>query len=341
MRGMPDQHSARPDQPSQDDEAGTLRVPTPAGPDAPHVPGADGTTPKPGDTAAGPGGDSVLFSAAPPPAPEEPETASTGAPGRTGWPWFLPQGGLRREVLESAVDADEDPVAAAAAYARIPLVHRAVSLLEHVGRGRPVTATGALLLADVAALVQAWDLDLGGEPVTSMEQVGALLGPWTALLAGDWLTLDGTRVEPGEGPTPAVARTEDPVAFVRFARALVTLLILATLRQEPEAGGLLGGSDTFTALTHTVGPEGLRIPADLHVALDRGLVPTDPAGDPDMDEINRYWQTGRDLAALAAYGLLHAETSSDGQDSLFHGTVEVLVEAFGALEMLEELGRPG
>ena len=57
-----------------------------------------------------------------------------------------------------------------------------------------------------------------------------------------------------------------------------------------------------------------------------------------MDEINRYWQLERDLSTLAAYGLLHRETSPDGQDIRFRGTAEVLIEAYGALEMFEELG---
>ena len=133
-----------------------------------------------------PDGLSVVFSAAPAPQHEEPAPAAAEP---TGWPWFLPQDGLRHEDLVHAVD--EDPRDVAESLARIPLVRRAVTLLEHI--------------------------------------------------------------------------------------------------------------------------------------------------DPDMDEINRYWQAERDLGTLAAYGLLHREPLLDGQAVRYLGTVEVLVEAYGALEMFEEL----
>jgi len=274
-----------------------------------------------------PSGDAVVFSAAPAPEPEE--AAAPGAPEPSGWPWFLPQDGLRREDLAGAVDVEEDPACAAAAFVRIPLVRIATALLEHIGEGRPLTAEGELPAADVRALAEPLGLDPGGEE---------LVGPWNALVAGSWLTVSGAEVVPGEGMVPAAAPDEDPAAFVRFARALLVLLVLESLRQGPEEGGLFGGPDTFTALLHTVAPDGLLLPATIRVALDRGLVPDDPGGDPDMDEIHRYWQTERDLSTLAGCGLLHRETMPDGQDVRVRGTVEVLVEAFGALEMFEELG---
>ena len=277
---------------------------------------------------------SVVFSASP--VPETADDASTDAPAPTGWPWFLPQDGLRHEDLAHAVD--EDPVGAAEALARIPLVRRAARLLEHVGQGRPLTPEGELDPAELRTLAAELGLDLGGEEPAAMREVGEIVGPWNALAAGNWLSVSGAEVVPAEGMVPAAVQAEDPAAFVRFARALVVLLVLESLRQGGEEGGLFGGPDTFTALLHTVAPEGLLLPATIRVALDRGLVPEDPAGDPDMDEINRYWQVERDLCTLAAYGLLHRETSPDGQDIRFRGTAEVLIEAYGALEMFEELG---
>jgi len=281
--------------------------------------------------------DAVVFSAAPAPEPDAADVP-VGAPEPTGWPWFLPQDGLRREDLAGAVDVEGDPTAAADAYARIPLVRGAVRLLEHVGAGSPLTPEGELAPDVVRALVEDLGLDLDGREPGSMREAGEIVGPWNALVAGGWLVVDGARLEPGAGMVPAAAQSEDPGAFVGFARALLVLLVLEALRQEPEEGGLFGGPDTFTALLHTAAPEGLLLPATIRVALDRGLVPADPGGDPDMDEINRYWQTERDLSTLADYGLLHRDTSPDGQDVRVRGTVEVLVEAFGALEMLEELG---
>ena len=74
MEGMPEQHSTR------DDHPGPRRTPDPV--------------PDPGDM-------SVVFSAAPDPAAD---TAPPDAPEPTGWPWFLPQDGLRREDLDRAAD---------------------------------------------------------------------------------------------------------------------------------------------------------------------------------------------------------------------------------------------
>ncbi len=274
--------------------------------------------------APGLGGGPALFSHAPEPEPEATDLADSTGQGQTGWPWFLPQSGLRRDLLDSAVDADQDPAAAAAVFAQIPLVRGAMRLLEHVGEGRELTDTGALALSDVRALLESWQLDLGEQELTSMWQVGEIVGPWNALVSGGWLDLTSTRVTPGDGVAPAASQTEDPEAFVRFSRALILLLVLDALKQGPEDGGLFGDPDTFAALMHTVEPEGLLLPAEIRVALDRGLVPEDPGGDPDMDEIQRYWRTGRDLAALAAYGLLHRETSPDGQDTRFHGSLEAI-----------------
>ncbi|MDN5821451.1 MAG: hypothetical protein L0H39_08185 [Brachybacterium sp.] len=290
--------------------------------------------------AAGPGTGSALFSHAPEPEPDTTEGAGSAGAEQTGWPWFLPQDGLRRDRMESAVDPDQDPAGAAAVYARIPLVHGAVRLLEHVGEGRELTDTGALAHSAGPALVASWPLALGGHAHTTMWQVGEIVGPWNALVSGGWLELTSTWVGPGEGIAPAVPQAEDPAAFVRFARALILLLMLDALKQSPEDGGLFGDPDTFAALMHTVEPEGLLLPAEIRVALDRGLVPDDPGGDPDMDEIQRYWRTQRDLAALAAYGLLDRETSADGLDTRFHGDIEVIVEAFGAQEILSELDAP-
>src|SRR5699024_2791349 len=134
------------------------------------------------------------------------------------------------------------------------------ALLEHVGQGREVTADGGLPLAEVHALLDAWQLDPGGQELTTMWQVGEIAGPWNALLSGGWLTVTGTRVHPADGVTPAASPTQDPAAFVRFARALTLLLVLDALRQDPERGGLFGDPDTFAALLHTLAPEGLALP---------------------------------------------------------------------------------
>lgn len=110
-----------------------------------------------------------------------------------------PGGDLQREHLDAAVDVEQDPAGAAAGYGRIPLVQRAVTLRELVSEGRQVASTGALRLADVRAVIDAWQIDLGRQKLTSMWQVGEIVGPWNALLDGNWLELSSTRVRPGQG----------------------------------------------------------------------------------------------------------------------------------------------
>lgn len=306
-------------------------MPTPI----PHP--SDASRPEESSSASGasagplPGSASVLFSNAPAPAPDAPEDVS---PDR---PWFLPDAGVQRETLAAMTSPLQDPADAAAAFARIPMVQGAVHLLEFVGEGREITSDGALPLEDLRLLAEQGLIDLGAPEPTSMWQVGAIVGPWNALIAGQWLQLAGTRVLPGQGRVPAVSQQEYPVGFVRFARGLVTLLILDALQQGPHDGGLGGGPDTFAALLHTLEPGGLRLPAQIGDAIDHGQVPRMPDGDLDMDEVERFWSTQRDLVTLATYGLLQQETAQEGEGTRFRGTAEMVVEAFGVLEVLTEL----
>lgn len=303
-------------------------------PARPFTPGT-GRRDRPGSA-----GGSAFFRDAPAPArgtDQETEVAEDELP---DWPWFLPEGELRPERLEGAVDVEQDPAGAAAVYGQIPLVQGAVKLLEFVGEGRQVTSTGALRLADVRTVLEAWQIDLGGRKLTSMWQVGEIAGSWNALLSGTWLEVTSTRVRPGEGLVPVAAEQEDPVAFVRFARATITILVLDSLLQGPDEGGLSGGPDTFTALMHTLTPGGLLLPEALRDALDRDLLPRHTDGTTDLEEMERYWWTREDLATLSSYGLLRQEPGPAGEGTRFHGTPEVVVEAFGALQMMSELEWP-
>ncbi|HEX7349977.1 hypothetical protein [Brachybacterium sp.] len=294
--------------------------------------------PEDGAHGGGPASGAVLFSSAPAAKAEDSSATHGTGEERRGGRWFLPQVEPARSPFDDLVDIEQDPAGAAEVYARLPLVHRAVTLLAHVGEGREVTSTGGLALEDVQALLESWELDLGDQEITSMWQVAEIVGPWKALVSGGWLEVSGVSATPGAGPAPAVGQHEDPVAFVRFCRAMILLMVLDALKQDPEGGGVFGGPDTFAALMHTVSPDGLTLPATLRGAIGRGLVPSDLGGDPDMDEVQRYWRTERDLTTLTTYGLLRRETTPDGQDTRFRGTPEVIVDAFGALEAFAEVG---
>src|SRR5699024_12602398 len=108
MGGMPTPPQPRPDQPDAQ----------------PRVP----------DTGA------VLFSHAAAPEPDPSDGAADAE--QTGWPWFLPQDGLRGAHLASAVDAETGPAGAAAASARTPRDTAATARAGPGAVGRPGAADG-------------------------------------------------------------------------------------------------------------------------------------------------------------------------------------------------------
>ncbi|WP_341854585.1 hypothetical protein [Brachybacterium sp. GPGPB12] len=126
------------------------------------------------------------------------------------------------------------------------------------------------------------------------------------------------------------------MAFVRFARAVIVPLVLESLRQGGEEGGLFGGSDTFTALA--AHGRARRAPAS-------GDDPRRPRSGPGAGRSRRRPGHGRDQPVLAGGArprharrlrALHREPLPDGQAVRYLGTVEVLVEAYGALEMFQD-----
>lgn len=303
-------------------------------PGRPYAPGASAATPRPT-------GGSAFF----PPAPADDRESEGRADVDAGdaaddfeapdWPWFLPDPEEERAGWsEEDSAAAEDPAAFAALHAQVPLVPRAIRLLELVGDGRAITATGALRLADVRTLVDEWDLETGLGKITSMWDLPEIVGPWTALCAGGWLELTSTRARPGEVDTPYVAAEEDPEAFVLFARALLGILLLTMSQQEIEHGGLEGGADTFAALFYVTSADGLVLPDVLHDGTDMPRVPRGPGGGPDLDEALRLMYTTSDLARLTAYGILHRDAERAAPDSHFSANLAVMAVVVSTADLL-------
>ncbi|WP_113782060.1 plasmid pRiA4b ORF-3 family protein [Geodermatophilus sp. TF02-6] len=89
-----------------------------------------------------------------------------------------------------------DPAAEQAALRTLPLVVRAETLLGFVVPRRPVTGTGALRRADVVAVAERLDLDLGDRRPRSMWDVPRLADLWQAAQDADLLVVTPTEATP-------------------------------------------------------------------------------------------------------------------------------------------------
>lgn len=104
---------------------------------------------------------------------------------------------------------------ALAAFARLPLIRRATALLQWIGEGKPVTATGALRLRDVEAAAACVGVAVRGgrqrsgfplpgtagtegpvPTVRSMYEVPLLAQLWNALEAAELIEIKPTKVTP-------------------------------------------------------------------------------------------------------------------------------------------------
>lgn len=178
------------------------------------------------------------------------------------WPAFLGD-----PVDPDSMPAMPSPEEQAAALSGTELVRRADVLLDWLGTGRKVTATGALRQADTAEVLQL--LGLGTGKVRSMWEVGSLSLLWGALVTGGFLEVDGTTARPAgkvvdwAGPgSPPASRVD--ACSILFAAALTMFLSQQedgrTIAQMPPL--------TFLALTKAVQPDGLTLPPSADVVDD-------------------------------------------------------------------------
>lgn len=247
------------------------------------------------------------------------------------WPWFLPEG-IDYPVSEEEWGAlRDDPATFAALFEELPIVRRAATLLDFIGESRQVTSTGALRRADVETLIEQWGLDPGPRKVTSMWDVPEIVGPWRALVAGQWLDVGRTKVyrEPDGGPVPDV---EDSQAYTEFGQVLITALLMTMAFDDVD--GLQGGPDTFTALMLSAAPGGVEILQDV----PPGVLSGDEDIEEDVEKISRLWRTLSDLEQLSDLGLLRREDVADGASARYIGNVAVLLMINAVLTMLAEGG---
>lgn len=183
-------------------------------------------------------------------------------------------------------------------YEREGVVRVALALLEVVGEGRRLTATGALGRAATAELLRACGIARG---VRSMWDHPEVVAAWVALRDGGWLEVAGDRVRPVRGPVPVVTAAEDPEGFVELGHALLTSLLLGREARHPEDGGFRGMPDTAAALIAACGADGL------------------PRR--EREEPGRRLRVRQDLDALVAAGALRL----DGQR--FRGSAALLLAA--------------
>ena len=192
-------------------------------------------------------------------------------------------------------------------------MRRALALLDHVGQGRRVTATGALGRSETAQLLTALGVDRG---VRSMWDHPEIVGPWVTLRDGGWLEVEQGRVRRAAGPVPAVPADGDPEGFVEFAHAVLTAMLLGRDARDREDGGFRGMPDTAAALLVCCREEGLRMPDP---------TTADPAVQQDSEQIGRWMRVMHDLEQLVAIGAL------DRDQGRFHGSEALLVAVVALL----------
>ena len=231
-----------------------------------------------------------------------------------GSPWFLPEPSASREALMSLELAQDAEVYAANSFVRC-----AVALLEFIGPGRRLTATGALGRADTATLLARSEFAHSVRSVRSVRSMWdhpQIFGPWVTLRDGGWLEARGGRVHRERGPVPFVTASEDPTGFVEFGHAVLTALLLGRDARDVEDGGFRGMPDTLAALMVACREGGLRM---------KDVRSAGPAMREDHQEIARWFRVRHDLEALAALGAL------DQEQDLFTGSEALLVAAVALL----------
>lgn len=245
------------------------------------------------------------------------------------WPWFLPEADVD---LSAAAELSGDR--SAAVHHETTLVARAISLLDFVGEGRAVTATGALKRKDTTELLERLGVR---RAFRSMWEVPEIVGAWTALWDGQWLELDGGRVRRGDGLAPFAAPDEDPEQFSEFAHALLFTALLGEHLRDAEDDGYRYMADTFATLMFICQGEGLVLPEPRAVidgevdTVSGQPVPRRPGtGELEWDQIRRYLTVRMNLVDLARRGIIEM----DG-DHLY-GSTAVLVAIVSVTSMITE-----
>jgi hypothetical protein len=186
-----------------------------------------------------------------------------------------------------------------AAFTAMPLIKRASSLLEWLGTGKEVTATGALRLKDIEAAAAAVDVQArgkrgarsvaardevdaaAGQPegpleVSSMFDVPVLRDIWTALVGAGLITLSSTRAVPGR----AVAAWNSAKIEERLEmrRMLAVVLLVRVISESDDAWDREAVSETLRTIL-AYGTTADPVP----VAQLESLAAKDPDG-PHLDE---------------------------------------------------------
>ncbi|MGO4189183.1 hypothetical protein [Pseudarthrobacter sp. TAF60_1] len=228
------------------------------------------------------------------------------------------------------------------AFTAMPLIQRASSLLEWLGTGKEVTATGALRLKDIEPAAAAVGVQArgkrgaqrivsrdepeaaGGQPdapleVNTMFDVPVLRDIWAALVGAGLISLSPTRAVPGPASTAwNSAKIEDRLDM---RRTLSVVLLVRVLSESDDTWDREAVSETMRAIL-VYGTTDDPVP----VAQLESLAALDPKGpflddtehaDPELadsrlEEIYASFtamQARRRLSLLAELGLVEASTA--------------------------------
>ena len=242
-------------------------------------------------------------------------------------PWFLPFTELALDQLLTTTEAELE-----AELARMPLIQRALALVELVGEGIAVTDSGALKRAHTQEMIR--QLDLPERTVRSMWDVPELEETWTVLLRGGWIEIQGTRARPADGLAAATTPGRDREGFTLFARALLLVRLLPLVVEDEELTEQEGGSDpdVVLSLLYAGQPDGLTLPAfhDVVCALEGRRDPAEPLGahlgEIDHEDYFRYITVRQGLGQLVKAGILERNGET------FHASAPVLLTVLSMMQ---------
>ena len=232
------------------------------------------------------------------------------------------------------------------ALSGLPLIRRATALLQWIGDGRPVTATGALRLRDIEAAAACVGVAVRGGPkqtrstqqgtagqaddvptVRSMYEVPLLSQLWNALEAAELIEIKSTKVVPFPDSTGFLTGSDSERLdeFSLFTMCFLEQAVLGFDPEQPWERILAGLQTSILIAAATADPP----------SLERVLASTQhaPATEKAMAELLTSMAMGR-LEALAELGLLTIDTHFRVPPAL----IRCVADVFDDDRLLEALG---
>lgn len=235
------------------------------------------------------------------------------------WPAFLGEPVDPEQLFSSPALAEGAPI-----EFDTELMRRAELIMEWLGQGRAVTATGALRRSETGKLLEV--LGLSARHYQSMWDIPEIASAWGSLIQTGFIELGSTKAWPGRGFPGTDA--ENPEQARAMKGVVLHYAVLSSTVGDEEEGPLHAPLLTLMALLKATMPDGFRLP-DIDFTQY-----TDPTHQLDVE---RLW-VQMDLRLLVRYGLITVEHDVYRcPASLMPALLMVLADGLGMAEMTDGL----